>query len=341
MSVGGRREPADATTDGPGDRNNVTGAAIDALGIPDNVTGIVKDRPAPVDLITGSAVEAADEDVLRVLPFIRFIRTPTALVTEARLGCGVDDGFPIHFHTDWQISIIERGTGWVIHHGREIETPAGTMFVMPPLEPHANRSPKTGVAYRNCLLSAAFLDGVARDLAGCPAAHLRLPILVTDPHGHGRMSALHRALGDGRSRLDLDCRVLDACQWLIRQSGPHPLPSAIQSSSRLARVREFLLDVPTANVSLAELAAMAELNSFRFARLFKASFGMAPHAFQVQVRVERAKRDIRDGLALAEAALRAGFADQSHLHRHFRRIVGITPGQFQAEMGKNVQDHRV
>jgi AraC-like DNA-binding protein len=214
------------------------------------------------------------------------------------------------------------------------------MIVVPPLEPHANRSPKAGVAYRNCLISAAFVDGVAQDLAGCPAAHLRLPILVTDPHGHGRMSALHRALGDGSSRLDLECRVLDACRWLIRQGGPHPSPSAIRSTSRLARAREALLDVPTANASLTELAAMADLSPFRFARLFKASFGMAPHAFQVQARVERAKCYIRDGLALAEAALQAGFADQSHLHRHFRRIVGLTPGQFQAEMGKNVQDRR-
>ena len=57
MSVGGRRESADATTDGPGDRDNMTGAAIDALGTPDNVTGTVIDQPAPVDLITSSATQ--------------------------------------------------------------------------------------------------------------------------------------------------------------------------------------------------------------------------------------------------------------------------------------------
>ena len=55
MYVCRRREPADATTDGPGDRNNVTGVAIDALGPPDNVTGTVIDKPAPVNLTTSSA----------------------------------------------------------------------------------------------------------------------------------------------------------------------------------------------------------------------------------------------------------------------------------------------
>ena len=77
---------------------------------------------------------------------------------------------------------------------------------------------------------------------------------------------------------------------------------------------------------------------FRFARLFKATFGLPPHAFQIQVRIERARHDLRAGRPLAEAAARAGFADQCHMHRHFRRIVGMTPGQFQATVGKNVQD---
>jgi hypothetical protein len=63
VSVGGRREPADATTDGPGDRNNVTGAAIDALGTPDSVTGTVIDIPAPVDLLTSSATRAETDGV--------------------------------------------------------------------------------------------------------------------------------------------------------------------------------------------------------------------------------------------------------------------------------------
>ena len=50
MSVGGRREPADAPSHGPGDRNNVTGAAIGTVGIPANVTGTAIDRPTPIDL---------------------------------------------------------------------------------------------------------------------------------------------------------------------------------------------------------------------------------------------------------------------------------------------------
>lgn len=298
--------------------------------------GIIWER---VGLITSSAPKG-DENLLRMIPFIRCIRTPTTLVTEARIGTGVDDGFPLHFHSDWQISIIEEGTGWIIHQGQEIETPAGTMFVMPPFEPHANRSPKAGVAYRNCLLSAAFLDSVSQDLAGCPATHLRMPVLVAEAHGYGRMSAMHRSLGTGDTLLGVESRVLEACQWLIHHGRPDASLSAVRRSPRLARAREFLLDDPASNVTLAELAALVDLSPFRFARLFKEAYGIAPHSFQIQTRVERAKSGIREGLSLAEAALQAGFADQSHLHRHFRRIVGLTPGQYLVEMGKNVQDSR-
>jgi AraC-like DNA-binding protein len=63
-------------------------------------------------------------------------------------------------------------------------------------------------------------------------------------------------------------------------------------------------------------------------RVFTAETGMAPHAYHTQVRINRAKELLRKRLPLAEVAARAGFADQSHLHRHFTRRVGITPGRY-------------
>jgi AraC family transcriptional regulator len=76
--------------------------------------------------------------------------------------------------------------------------------------------------------------------------------------------------------------------------------------------------------------AVTHLSPYYFARQFKAATGLPPHQYVISRRIERAQFLLRTNreLSLAEAADRAGFADQSHFCLHFKRIVGVTPGQF-------------
>jgi AraC family transcriptional regulator len=78
------------------------------------------------------------------------------------------------------------------------------------------------------------------------------------------------------------------------------------------------------------MAAVARLSSYHFARQFKAATGLPPHEYVIVRRVERAKQFLQGGasLSLAEVAVQAGFSDQSQFSRHFKRILGVTPGQF-------------
>jgi len=77
------------------------------------------------------------------------------------------------------------------------------------------------------------------------------------------------------------------------------------------------------------MAAVARLSLYHFARQFKAATGLPPHRYVIARRVERAKRLLQGGdLSLAEVAALAGFSDQSQFSRHFKRLVGVTPGQF-------------
>ena len=81
---------------------------------------------------------------------------------------------------------------------------------------------------------------------------------------------------------------------------------------------------------MAQLAAVVRLNPYHFARQFKAATGLPPHQYAILRRVERAKQFLHAGtdLSLAEVALDSGFSDQSQFSRHFKRLVGVTPGQF-------------
>jgi AraC family transcriptional regulator len=95
-------------------------------------------------------------------------------------------------------------------------------------------------------------------------------------------------------------------------------------------VEEYVEEHLDGNPSLAQMAAVVGLNPYHFARQFKAATGLPPHQYVIARRVERAKQLLQSGtdLSLAEVALHAGFLDQSQFCRHFKRLVGVTPGQF-------------
>lgn len=139
-----------------------------------------------------------------------------------------------------------------------------------------------------------------------------------------------RLLDDARSAVSRDPhsadRYLEQATRLLRNvRSVGPVPGGL-APWQMRVVREYILAHLGGTLSVRDLASVARLSHRHFARAFKASFGLAPHAFVMSRRVERAKTLILEtGLPLSEIALASGFSDQSHLTRLFSRVEGVTP----------------
>jgi AraC family transcriptional regulator len=151
----------------------------------------------------------------------------------------------------------------------------------------------------------------------------------------GAVDAELRAGGPGGSLAAESLANVLAVHLLRHLSAPQRLGrgrDGVLPRGRLRAVVEYIEEHLDASPTLEQMAAVARLSPYHFARQFKAATGLPPHQYVILRRVERAKQLLHAGtdLSLAEVALRAGFSDQSQFCRHFKRLVGVTPGRFRA-----------
>jgi AraC-like DNA-binding protein len=230
------------------------------------------------------------------------------------------------------------GRGYHLRRGRArtIVRP-GQLVVLDPSATHGG-SPADRGPWEGRLLVIEAPDPGAGAADECEAVRtLDFPEpQVGDRRLGARFLALHRLMDRPASTLERQSALASFLQDLAARS-----PAAGAARRRMARddaalrrACEHLRADPARNVSLDELAAVAGTSRYRLVRLFTAAFGLPPHAFQVAQRVALARRLIERGMALADVAGTAGFVDQSHLHRHFRRRLGMTPRGYAVAVGR-------
>jgi AraC-like DNA-binding protein len=174
------------------------------------------------------------------------------------------------------------------------------------------------------LAMAQGLDPALKELPFVPAG------AVWDPDLAARVAGLHRMYEDpAGDPLTRQSRLGLLIQDVFTRYGRH-CPDQVSRSGRteMERVRQYLEEAFDTPVRLADLAALTGMNPFRLVRGFTQAWGLPPHAFLVQVRVRRVATMLRQGIPPGQAAVEAGFADQSHLNRHFLLRFGVTPGVY-------------
>jgi len=246
--------------------------------------------------------------------------------------------FAPHSHEGYVIGVIEQGAEQFAYRRSQHVAPVGSIVFINPGEMHTGSSASEhGWTYRTLYPSIELLQRAVSDLTGRPRdiPFFAEPV-VHDLEMMTEISLTHRALEEQASALERESRLLWTLSRLIlRYADDHPRPRPFTKEHMgIQRVRSFLEENSTENISLEQLAAIAHLSPFHLLRSFRDQMSLPPHAYQIQIRIMHAKQLLRLSASCADTALIVGFADQSHFTKHFKRIVGVSPGLYSAAQKK-------
>jgi AraC-like DNA-binding protein len=237
-----------------------------------------------------------------------------------------------HFHDAWAVGVTLRGVQRFRSSGRTHDSTPGAVMVIPPGEVHDGESGSAGgYAYRMFYVAEPTMRAIVTDaLDGATGTvPLRGAFLVDDPPLADRLRNAWCVLSADPTSLAAEESFADSMVRLWRIAPPcGSRGGGDERDPALLRVRDYMQDRLEGRVTLQELAAVASMSRFRLTRRFQSAFGLPLHAYHVQARLQEAKRRLRAGAPIATVALDLGFADQSHLHRRFKRAFAVTPGEW-------------
>lgn len=232
------------------------------------------------------------------------------------------------YHEVHAISVVHGGMAEYHYQQGEHTASPGDTLMMEPGEVHADRRVVGPTHFRILFMAPEVLARFREEWSDAPL-HLRVP-RTRDPQLFRAVNALHAALDRDAAPLEAQCRLAVVLDTLLqRYAEPTPRPLlADPGAAALLRARDLLHASSGRAVSLDELAAAAGLSKFHLLRTFTKRFGLPPHTYHTQLRIATARSLLANGVPISRVALEAGFADQSHLTRHFARHVGLTPGAY-------------
>jgi len=244
-----------------------------------------------------------------------------------------------HAHETYTLGLIEAGVEEFEYGGTLQRAGQGAVALLNPEVVHTGQAGSpAGWAYRVLYPAVDVVTGVAAELGWTRGMPYFPETVVYDEHSGRLLRAAHVAAECG-DRLASSTLLRTALAGLLTaharpvpQAGQPPAvrgraPAAVTAARDLLAVR--LADPP----SLDDLALAAGMSPFTLLRAFRGETGLPPHAYLNQLRVRHARRLLDGGLAPAVVAAEAGFADQAHLTRHFKRVMGVPPGAYQRERG--------
>ncbi|MDT0317044.1 AraC family transcriptional regulator [Streptomyces millisiae] len=230
-----------------------------------------------------------------------------------------------HCHQEFAVGVCTGGSEIIDYRGARHRAGPGSIVVLAPGEAHTGApAAGDGYAYRAFYPTTALLTEGLR-----AAAHFREPV-IDDPELAAALRSAHHVVSRPGDPLEAESRLIPLFTTLARRHGrTSPTRDLVSGAAGVAAaVRVRLTDELLRPPSLAEIGRDLGLSRYQVLRAFREAVGMPPYAWLAQHRVTRARGLLEAGHRPAEVAALVGFADQAHLTRWFRRVVGVTPAVY-------------
>jgi AraC-like DNA-binding protein len=243
----------------------------------------------------------------------------------------VTEPYPRHWHEEYQFCFIQAGGGELFYRGIHHNTPATSLFIVHPGEVHANET-EVGCSFRSIYVDPELILSMVSTIRDREQG---LPFfsdpMIFDEEVIDLYLSLHVSPETSSTASERELVILEMLSRLVARYAQKRIELRPPGNEHRAvrTAREYIAAHHDRNISLGDLARLVNLSPFHLNRVFTKEIGMPPHAFHTQVRVAAAKKLIQNGQPLASVAATTGFADQSHFIRHFKRLMKITPGEYQ------------
>jgi AraC-like DNA-binding protein len=249
----------------------------------------------------------------------------------------VNHRYERHFHDELVLAITESGGARINCWGKWFMAGPSDIFVSNPNDPQAATTFGPTWKYRAFYLNRHGMDQLADILDFTSFPRLRCGVFRS-PALAEELLQVHGDIFQPRPEQAVVKKFVEILRAIVqtRQGCVRPMnqtqsdrcPTPFQRTS-FDKALNYLIQNRTEHCDLDSLGNHLGLSRFQLVRLFNQRVGMPPHAFLVQLRLAGACRLLRSGSSIAAAAVESGFFDQSALTRHFRRSLGVTPGQYQ------------
>ncbi len=256
----------------------------------------------------------------------------------ALTGYSFETRLPPHVHSAYVLGVVDHGSVWVTVNGSSYLAVPGSVILLAPFVVHTELPEAGGWSFRYLYPSEAVVrSALGIGSVGGRALDFAHPVL-DNPAIAAAIARVHDRVRHEQNEPRESDELVRLARLLRDSATRPPVFKPPVDRRNIHAVRDMLTERPMRNVRLSDLAGAAGLSQFHFTRVFKSEIGLPPYAYFEQVRIAHAHDLIHQGHDLTSVAYQLGYADQSHLTRHFHRGSFTTPGHL-AQLARNAGKH--
>ncbi|QSF43047.1 AraC family ligand binding domain-containing protein [Paenibacillus tianjinensis] len=261
---------------------------------------------------------------------VRTVVFDTELTLEAYRFEGIMQKFPNHFHDYYVIGYIEQGKRYLLCGNEEYILNSGDVIIFNPQDPHScEQVDGRTLDYRCINVQPEIMRQYVQEITGKDYLPRFTQAVLFQSELASPLHDLHQMLLDEQADFQKEELFLFLLEQLLREysDAGTPIP-ATELTTEIKMICQYIEGHYTENITLNQQTELTGLSKYHLLRLFTKQKGISPYRYLETIRINHAKRLLKQGVLPMEVALQTGFSDQSHFTNFFKKLIGLTPKQY-------------